>query len=290
MEKTVAKKQPKFSPPKETVLVEPIMRARNPLVGDNKDHEAYFLFGTAKIEYSVPIDRQGNLINPFESEAERAWLEDMLDLDFNIYRKDCILWRHKVKLGKEQRKLNLENPKDYLDYIVLRTNKLFIAPNAESMYKRATYRYALVSEGYQVRALAKRAGTKKEAYKGAAKLETQGREAMIDFLKVYGKKVSEASKTEFLVTQIDEIIEKDIEGFLALYNDQENYEIRLLLENAVEAGVVNKNGRKYYLPGGDPLCGEGEAPTITATIEYLKSPANQDIFDMITARVNNAKE
>jgi len=279
-----------FIPSNEKVIIEPIMKARNPLV-DDPEHEAYFLFSSAKIEYAVPLDRQGNLHNPFASKAEQAWLEKELDLDLNIHKRKDNYWnKHKVRLGKDDRTLHLLNPKDYLDYIVLRANPMYIAPSAAQMRDRATYRYAMVKEGYQIKQKAEKAGSKKEAYKGSAKLELAGREAMLDFLKVYGKKVSEASKVDFLVGQIDDIIESDMEGFLSIMRDQDNYEIKLLLERAIEVGAVNRQGRKYFLPGGDPLCGSGDASTITNVLAYLKSPANGDILDMITARVDNAKD
>ncbi len=283
-------KEVTFTPSKEKVIIEPIMKARNPLV-DDPDHEAYFLFNTSKIEYAVPLDRQGNLHNPFESKEEQAWLEKQLDVDLNIYKRTDNYWhRHKVRLGKDARTLDLANPKDYLDYIVLRANPMFIAASAATMKDRATYRYAMVKEGYQIKQKADKAGSKKEAYKGAAKLEAAGREAMVDFLKVYGKKVSEASKIDFLIGAIDEIVESDMDGFLAIIKDQENYEIKLLLEKAIEVGAVTRKGRKYHLPGGDDLCGPGDVPIIANVIAYLKSPANGDVYDMITARVANAKD
>jgi|TARA_B110000967_G_C18886409_1_gene564250 hypothetical protein len=285
----MGKEEMKFTPSTDTVVVEPIMKARNPLV-DDPNHEAYFLFHTAKIEYSLPLDKMGNLTNPFANKAEQEWLEKELDLDLNIHRKKDNEWfKHKVRLDKNPRKLVLGNPKDYMDYLVLRANTRFIAASAETMNDRATYRYALVQEGYKIAQKARTAGSKKDAYKAAAKLETQGREAMIDFLKVYGKKVSEASKIDFLVGQIDDLVESDLAGFLSIVEDKDNYEIKLLLERAIESGAVNRNGRKYYLPGGDPLCGSGDSPTIGNVLIYLKSPANGDILDMIAARVDNAK-
>mgnify|MGYP003630433224 CR=1 FL=1 len=287
MSKTEAKT---FAPPKEVVVVEPIMRARNPLV-DDPEHEAYFLFHTAKIEYSVPLDRQGNIHNPFKSKEEQLWLEIELDTDLNIHKKVDNFWKsHKVRLGKTPRKLHLENPKDYVDYLVLRANPMFVAPTAATMKDKATYRYAMVKEGYKIKERAVKAGSKKTAYKGAARLEAEGREAMIDFLRVYGKKVSPASKIDFLVGQIDEIVETDMEGFLTIIEDKDNYEIKLLLELALECSAITKTGRKYFLPGGDPLCGTGDVSTLSVVIEYLKSPANGDILDMITARVENAKD
>ena len=167
---------------------------------------------------------------------------------------------------------------------------MFVAPTAATMKDKATYRYAMVKEGYKIKERAVKAGSKKTAYKGAARLEAEGREAMIDFLRVYGKKVSPASKIDFLVGQIDEIVETDMEGFLTIIEDKDNYEIKLLLELALECSAITKTGRKYFLPGGDPLCGTGDVSTLSVVIEYLKSPANGDILDMITARVENAKD
>lgn len=279
-----------FTPLNEKVVIEPIMKARNPLV-DDPEHEAYFLFSTAKIEYAVPLDRQGNLHNPFASKAEQEWLEKELDVDLNIHKRKDNFWnKHKVRLGKDTRTLQLNNPKDYLDFIVLRANPMYVAASAATMKDRATYRYAMVKEGYQIKQKADKAGSKKEAYKAAARLETAGREAMIDFLRVYGKKVSPASKMDFLIGQIDEIVETDIDGFLSITRDQDNYDLKLLIEKAIEAGAITKKGRKYYLPGGDALCGSGDTPTLTVVLAYLKSPANGDIADMLIARVNNAKD
>lgn len=281
-----------FTPSQEVIVVDPIMKARNPLVSD-PEHEAFFLFNTAKIEYTLPLDRQGNLRNPFASKEEQQWLEKELDVDLNVHKSKDNFWKRsttKVRLGKLPRKLNLSNPKDYLDYVILRSNPLYIAPSAEKRNDRGTYRFALVSEEYQVLEKAQASHSKKDAYKAAAKLETQGKEAMVNFLKVYGQRVAPESKTEFLIGQIDDIIESDIHGFLEIIKNKEDYDIRLLIEKGVDAGAITKDGRKYHLPGGDPLCAPGRAPVIKEAIEWLKLPKNGDVLDMITARIDNAKD
>lgn len=270
------------------IIVKPILRVRNPLITD-PEHEAYFLFGNATTDYRVPVDRNNTLINPFTSKEEQAWLEKELDVDLNIYKRKENYWvKHKVRLGKEERKLDLSNPKDYLDYLVLRSNPLYIAPDGDSMKKKATYRYAMVSEEYETQTIVKASDKKKMAYKEAAKLEERGKEAMINFLKVYGHRVSPETKEAFLIAQIDKIVEDDIESFLKIVVDKD-YEIRLLITNAVEVGAVNKKGRIYSLPGGDGLAGVGEVATIENAVAYLKQPANADVINMLRARIKAGK-
>lgn len=279
----------KFKPPTNKIIVKPIMRARNPLVSDPK-HEAFFLFGSASIDYCLPTDRHNNLINPFTSKAEQHWLEKELDLDLNYHKAKDNYWNViKVRLGKDNKILNLQNPKHYIEYLLLRANKLYIAPSGDKMFDRATYRYALVSEEFETKKTVKSADLKIEAYKALGKLEDD-KSAMLNFLKVYGNKVSKVSKKEFLLSEISKIVDEDIKGFLAVIRDKDNYELKLLIAEGVEIGAINKQGRKYFLPGGDPLCGEGDSPILKNVIEYLKSPAQQDIYTTIKARVENSKD
>lgn len=273
----------------QRLIVRPIMRMRNPLVSD-PDHEAYFLFGSSTIEYTLPRDRQNNLLDPFIHEGDREWLESELDMDLNYHKRKDNEWdRLKVRLGKSIRRLNLNNPKDYLDYLILRANKLFITPEDGSVKKQATHRYEIISEEVENKKAADTADLEIEAYMHLGKLKGDT-ESMVNFLKVYGKKVSPVSKPDFLLKEIKAIIQKDLTGFLAVMENQEDYELKLLISRAVECKAVIKTGRKYSLPGGDPLCGPESVPVIDTVVEYLKNPANQDILSAITARVNNAKD
>lgn len=271
------------------IIVKPIMGMRNQLVND-PNHEAYFLFGNACIDYRLPVDSNNNLINPFSSKDEQAWLEKQLDLDLNIYKqkKDNYWIKHKVRLGKNPRTLVLSNPKDYIDYLILKANKLWIAPDGESQKKKASYRYALVTEEYETQTVVSKSDKKKKAYKEAGNMEAKGTETMVNFLKTYGKRVDPKSKEPFLIAEIDKIIEEDLDGFLKIVGDSD-YELRLLLANAVEIGAINKKGRSYTLPGGDGLCGVGEVPTIENAIVYLKNPMNRDVLDMLRTRVKAGK-
>lgn len=283
-------KKAEFTPIDKIIIVKPILRVRNSLITD-PDHEAFFLFGNATTDYCLPVDQNGTLINPFSSKEEQAWLEKSLDLDLNIYKTKENFWKSrkaKVRLGKDDRKLNLSNPKDYISWLVLKTNKNYIAPDGDSINKKATYRYGLYSEEYATQTIVKHADKKKLAYKAASRLEDKGKETMVNFLKVYGHRVTAESKFEFLVAAIDKIIEDDIDTFLKLVDDKE-YELKLLISNAVEVGAITKKGRHYFLLGGDPLCGTGETPVLDTVVAYLKAPANGDIVNMLMASIKKKK-
>lgn len=289
-----------FKGKEEKVIISPIKRAINPNVQD-PEHENYFLFGTGSRDYVLPMDRQGNLINPFSSDEEKQWLEKTLDVDLNFYKKTDNFWhRFKVSLGKSQRTLDLTNPQDYLDYLVLNSNKHLFAPvGTKTTDYLQSQRYALIKTEDVVAENAKRVNLKNEAYKAFGKME-DNKEEMVNFLKIYGQvtvnqdrkktKVTLNTKRELLVELIDEIIEKDINGFLNIIRNKDNYEITLLISNALEVGAITKEQRKYFLPGGDPMCAEGLTPTIDNAVLFLKNPKNQEIKLMLDARVKAAKE
>lgn len=280
----------KFTGIEKTVIVKPIIRLNsNGLVTDVK-HEAAFLFGTATNTYCLPMDRQGNLNNPFTSKEEQEWLEEELDADLNIHKIKDNYWKKlRVRLGKEPRKLNLKNPKDYVEWLVLKANPMFIAPSGEEALNKSTYKYSLQDENFSAKEVTKEADLNMEAYMLFGKM-ADDKEKMINFLKVFGKRVAKGSKELFLKTEISKIIKEDVEAFLAVARDSENYEYRLLIAEAVEYGIIIKKGREYLLQGGDTLSNPSEPATLDNAVKYLKLPVNQDITDAIRARVEAARD
>lgn len=278
-----------FTPVEKTILVKPVMRSRNTLITDPK-HEAFFLFGNATITLTLPMDRSGNLVNPFTSKEEQEWLEDELDIDLNYHKSKNNHWHtFKVVLGKGTKKLQLANPKQYLEYLLLRANGQLIAPNGAAKMDKATYRYSLESEEFENKKVASATDLKIKAYMALGKIKDD-KEAMVNFLKVYGKKVAETSKIDFLVSRLTEIVDNDTNKFLSLINDKENYEIRLLIAEGVDCGAIEKRGRAYQLPGGDPLAAPGLPAVIDNVIDYLNGAAQQDVLLAIKTRVKNAKD
>jgi len=270
------------------IKVAPIKRQGGWLSVINADHDGGFMYTGAKDRYCLPYDvRKRALANPFESEEEREALEKELDLasgTLNIYKKGDNYWhKFEVKLGKEGVLLELINPEDYLRYIMLKANTTRIAPSHADRFELGTYKFALVDEDVEDIERAKKAHTIKDAYKKMGQME-DSTDTMINFLTVYGKNPGKSPGRDFLITQLDKLIENDLEGFMSLANDSD-FEYKLIVEKAVQLGAIARPSKtRYELPGGDAI-----GNSMKETIEYLKNPLNQENYVLIKNRIDSAE-
>ena len=163
-----------------------------------------------------------------------------------------------------------------------------MAPSWEERHDRGEYKFALVAEDEIVESKARAADKRKEAYIFLGKVEGSQKK-MRDFLRVYGKKVSQNASPDFLKGEIDSLIEEPVSlsKVLDIINDPD-YEMKLFLEDAVDCGAVKKRSKKYYLQGGDPI-NENE-PTLAGTIEQLKlyKKNTDDIYLRIDNQIKNS--
>lgn len=272
----------------KTVEVHPIIRGTG-LVNDTS-HEAAFLFGPATIEITVPISRTGKLIDPL-TENERRYFEEVdkkLNLrpgSTSIYgdEKGNNMWiGYKVSLDKHHRKLDLSDPQDYLDYKVLLANKNKIAPSWAERHDKKEYLYAFVDEEDRQKKEASLADKRKRAYKHYGKIEDDPEE-MKKFLRIYGKNPGDNHKVSFLQAEISNIIEEDLDTYLMIAED-EDYEMRDFINQAIDVGAINKKKGSYELPGGDSI-----GRSVEDVIDFLRQNRNQDILIDIQAKVEAAK-
>jgi hypothetical protein len=275
------------------VKVQPILRKRGMI--DDPSHTMYFLMDDANIKLCAPLDEYGNVICPL-TEEERTYFEDRKrsklpfesgDLSPFNEGKDNY-WKRKetkVTLTKSGVTLDLNDPYDYIQFAILRSNKRLIATDAYSRNKK-TCLFEIVSEDHQITEEVSKTDQKIEAYRALGRLEGD-REGMIDFLTVYGKRPAQTSKSKFLVSEINKIIEGDIKGFLKIIQD-EDYETRLLINKAVRIGFILNKSNKYELKGGDKLALTGEVNNLNGAINYLKAPENQDVLLTIKAQLEKA--
>jgi hypothetical protein len=162
---------------------------------------------------------------------------------------------------------------------MLKANRERIAPSHGERFELGTYKFALVDEDVESIERAKKAHTVKDAYKKMGQME-DSTDTMINFLTVYGKNPGKSPGRDFLITQLDKLIEDDLQGFMAIAND-ENFEYKLLVEKAVQVGAIARPSKtRYELPGGDNI-----GNSMAETVEYLKNPLNQENYVMIKNRV-----
>jgi hypothetical protein len=91
---------------------------------------------------------------------------------------------------------------------------------------------------------------------------------------------------KWLKNEIGNLIEdpNKIDAFLEIARDK-NREVRLLIADCLDAGYIKKDGRKYFLQGGEPMALPGEISLIENAVSFLKSPKNQDILLELKGRL-----
>lgn len=238
------------------VYLRPIIRAGGMFP---EGHDGAFMFTGTVLRFVLPYDirnhKYPNIFAPGEQEA----FEELLGLDLNPYKKENNFWhKFEIKIIKDDTlmrfgyRLDLSDPMDALRY---RMAKFIpqIAPSWEERNESAEYRLAIVDEDSLEKTQSAKVDLRKEAYIYLGKIENNPRK-MADLLRVYGITPPKDASPEWLKNQIDNIISdsRKLPSIVGIIKDQ-NYETRLLIEDAIDAGVIIKENRKYYLNGGDPI-------------------------------------
>lgn len=293
--KPVEKKEVHFTLPNEKVLVKPILRSGRWLPDG---HSGSFMYDHTSLKLQVPLDiNTGRLKDPLTM-AERSFFENEAGLDLeagalNPYKKKDNFWHEFVVTIRKSDSivtdntvlmtLDLSNPMDYLSYKVLMLNSTpqggMVAPSWEERLDSGTYRIALQREGQQHIEKIKKADLMKKAYKFLGKIESSS-EAMFDFLTVYylenakSKRPSENSSRDTYTSQIQDLIDEDLNGVCEIIDDTDNYEFKLIVHRGLKIGALE------FVAGGNIQTVDGVpvGKSLFQAIQWLKDDKNQDEY------------
>jgi len=270
---------------KKTVKVVPIIRGSSWL---HKGHDGEFLYTGCKHSYCLPLDiKKGRLVNILDKEEQEFFEAELFYKpgDLSIYKKTENFWKKfRVDVDKNGMFLDLSDPIDNLRHRLLSVCPS-IAPSWNLRFASGEYKFAIVDTDVEVEDRIKAKDKKKKAYKFLGSIENNW-DKMYDFLRVFGRKPAKTASKDFLQAEIDKLIEEpaSLEILISLIDDK-HYDIKIFIENAVQAKAIVKTGKtQYSLPGGDVIGG-----TLDATIEYLTDPKNQDVYLQIKAQIEAAK-
>lgn len=286
---TVKKKS--FTLPDKKVSIVPVRRKGGWLP---EGHENTFLFKHSYYKVGVPRNgRSGEFVNPLTPEEQEYFESDKsgLALDkgaMSIYRDEKNYWdKFTVTLDKNVLVLDLSRPMDYLKYKVLLTNKDTIAPSADQKFMKGTYKFAIVEEGYESREKVKKAESSTEAYTMFGQM-TDSTLKMTNFLNVYyydkpGKKtVAPDSTREFLVSEVANVLENDIKGFLTVLKDPD-YSTKAIIYQALRAGALSREDLAFKIKDGETI---GES--LSQVVAFFNDPMNNEEVLKIKARIDNS--
>ena len=243
--------------------------------------------------FTVPMLRNGQLVDVL-TKQEKDFLEEAMGLEANalsVHRKVDNYWsNYKVKLGKEDTVLNLNDPEEYIKYKVLLSNVDQIAPSLDevSLRPKETYEYVLLHEEEEAKANQKRVNKNIEAYKAFGKLEGD-RDKLRTIVEIATSRPQHKTVSlEILTDQVDRLIQADANLFLTIAQDP-LLDTKVLLKKGRECGAVKVKNDLFYDSDGKPLCDAGNA-TFSVAAEWLNKPKNQGTKLAIEAKIKAAEE
>lgn len=282
-------KEINFTLPNKKIAVKFINRKRGMAAGSwvTPDHAiSGGMLNTSKKKFYAPIQKNGGIANVLTSD-EKAYLEqhDVLGMNLSVYANKQFWEETGVELPKGDTILDLSDPLDYIFYKILLHNKNYIAPNLKSQHNKATYWYVLVEEGEENAIEKQSFNYKKLAFKLYSKVEDNA-DILRGIIKFIDRKpISPETKLEWLQSRIEQIIDNSPEKFVSFLEDT-NYETKILLSNAEDAGVIVQQNRRYMTSDGIELCYEGEVASYDNAIKYLVDPLNQELVDVIKSKLS----
>ncbi len=264
------------------ILVKPIFRNNGNFP---KGHDGEFMFTDTVWSTDLRPEPGTNRYKAILTEDERLVFERTLNLEpgsMSFYKKTGFWPKFRVKLTKEGKTLNLSEPLDYLEYLVLLADRR-IAPNWNAKYDSGEYKFALVDEEETIKDNVNKSDLNKKAYKYLGKIEDSV-EDMTMVIRLASNKIVKSKDLEFLQSEVQKIIDTNIKGFVEVMEDK-SFGTKAFINKALDAKALDRTVKGgYALKGGDEI-----GRTLSETVEFLESNKNQDIFLKLKAQIENKK-
>lgn len=253
----------------------------------------------AKRTFVVPLLRNGAFVNIL-TDSEKEFLEEVMGLEYNalsVYKTQNNYWDdsnmgcvNSVTLTKDDLRLDLSNPEDYIRYKILLANKDFIAPSMKELedHPKATYQFVIIGQDTEINRAKVKMSTSMQAVKEFGKIEDNFDKLRYVLQVLEGRPVSPKTKIDFIQTKIYDFIQsRDSKRVLSILQDP-LLDAKVLIGKAVEYGIISKRGDYYYLKAdGSAICEPGQDPTLNVAAEYLNSPKHQDALFAIQGKLNS---
>lgn len=240
--------------------------------------------------FTVPILESSGAYKNVLTDDEKVFLEEVMGLEYNalsVYKKENNYWsNYQVRLTKQDNFLDLSVPDDYIKYKVLKANSNFIADSLETLQDKpkATYQFVMIREGEEENNESEKLSATMRCYMEYGKIKDDRDTLKCIIELIDGRPIAANSKIELLQGKINNLIQADSKLFLKIITDP-LLSTKVLINKAIEAGVISKRGDQYYLiSSNSPLCGHNEDPTFNVAAKYLNLPKNQELKLSIEAK------
>jgi len=277
--------------PKRTGMVQD----SNHIMGDGMHENAFRTYCVPKLQKS------NNFVNVLTNE-EKDCLEEVMGLEKNslsVYKQPANqnFWSTSnpsgmsaVTLHKRDNRFDLSKPLEYIAVKILLANKDKICPSWEEWEARPkeTYEFVIIRENQESKLAQTNTDVTIQAVMKLGKVAED-----IDVLKLIvetmmGKKYGEKTTKEWLQTQALDLIKSSAKNARMFLNivDDDSLDNKVLIRKCISKGVVaDRGGFLYIKDGNQPMCGDGEEPTINIAARWLSKPKNQEVLFGLQAKV-----
>lgn len=277
--------------PKRTNLVQD----SNHIMGDGMHENAFKIYCVPKLQ------KTNNFVNVLTNE-EKEYLEHVMGLEENalsIYKTPAEnnFWSNanpnglsSVTLKKRDNIFDMSKPTDYIAVKILLANKDKICPSMEEWEARPkeTYDFVIIREGQETQMSQSNTDATIEAIMKLGKIDSDKDVLKLVVETMMGKKYGDGVSVEWLRTQALDMIKsgpKNARLFLGIVND-DNLDNKVLIRRAINKGIVaDRGGFLYIKEGNQPMCGDGEDPTMTNAAKWIGKPKNQELLFSIQAKL-----
>jgi len=282
--------------PKRTNLVQD----SNHIMGDGMHENAFKIYCVPKLQ------KTNNFVNVLTNE-EKEYLEYSMGLEENalsIYKQPAELnfWSNanpnglsSVTLKKRDNIFDMSKPTDYIAVKILLANKDKICPSMEEWEARPkeTYEFVVIREGQETQMSQSNTDATIDAIMKLGKIDSDKDVLKLVVETMMGKKYGDGVSLEWLRTQALDMIKsgaKNARLFLGIVND-ENLDNKVLIRKAVNKGIIaDRGGFLYIKDGNQPMCGDGEDPTMSNAARWIGKPKNQELLFSIQAKLKETKK
>ena len=243
--------------------------------------------------YTVPIIASTGALKNVLTNDEKAFLESYMGLEYNalsVHNKVNNFWsNYTVRLTKRDNYLDLSDPNDYIKYKVLKANTDYIADSLQTLnnYPKATYQFVMIKEGEAEKREEEKMSVTMKCYKEYGKIEDDNDTLRCIIELIDNKPIAKNTKSEFLKSRINSLIQADPKLFYAIITD-EYLNNKVLIKTATEEGIIKRRNNLYYFED-TPLCPDGTESTLSVASEYIGLGKNQDLKLRIEALLQKAK-
>lgn len=282
-------KSKEFKLPKEVVAVQFIPRKRGMAASVGKGHiiSGGMLDDTIR-KFCAPLQRNGKIANVLTAEEKEFLEKELGGMDLSVYGDFWKDFYVTLRKNKASNMFDMSDPIDYIAVKVLEKNTQAIAKSWGKRDDKQTYQFAITREGEVSDEDKAKFDIKKEAFKLYGKIEDD-KDKLIAVLRLLSNRpVSSDSKLDWIQKQVDSFVDSESQAFVNVVNDAA-FETKKLINEAVDVGYVLKRGNKYTTKDGLSLAEVDEVSTFNTAVRYLDNPKNQEVRDIMVAKVEELK-